>query len=104
MKVLSFILVVLGVFWAQKAKNFEAWLERIEDRCDKASNKLQVIETRLEALQGEYKDFSRHLIQAFDNYDASRGSIEVLGNWISYLKESWMEANIRLSKDFSDEA
>jgi len=44
LKVLSFILVVLGVFWAQKAKNFEAWLERIEDRCDKASNKLQVIE------------------------------------------------------------
>jgi len=76
----------------------------VEDRSDKCGNKLEVIERRLEALQAEYKDFSRHLTQAYQNYRAEGKNPEVLGSWISYLKESWTEGRLRVMRDASEEA
>jgi hypothetical protein len=79
-------------------------LWRIEDRTDKCSNKLEVIEFRLENLQAEYKDYARHLCQCFHKYRAEGKNPEVLGSWISYLKESWTEGRLRVMRDASEEA
>ena len=79
-------------------------LWRIEDRTDKCSNKLEVIEFRLESLQAEYKDYARHLCQAYLKYQASGKNPEVLGSWIPYLKESWTEGRLRVMRDASEEA
>lgn len=79
-------------------------LWRIEDRTDKCGNKLEMVERRLESLMAEYKDFSRHLCQAFAKYRAEGENPEVLGSWVSYLKESWIEGRLRVMRDASEEA
>ena len=43
------------------AKDMEEGIWSSQDRADKCSNKLEIIERRLEALQNEYKDFSRQI-------------------------------------------
>ena len=79
-------------------------LWRIEDRTDKCSNKLEVIEFRLENLQAEFKDYARHLCQCYHKYRAEGKNPEVLGSWISYLKESWTEGRLSVMRDASEEA
>jgi hypothetical protein len=65
---------------------------------------LEVIEFRLENLQAEYKDYARHLCQCYQKYRAEGENPEVLGSWISYLKESWIEGRLRVMRDASEEA
>ena len=96
-------LVLLYLLKVEAQQVLEA-LWRIEERSDKSSNKLEKIERRLESLQAEYKDFSKHLCQAYQKYQASGGNTEVLGSWISYLKESWTEGRLRVMRDASEEA
>ena len=46
----------------------------------------------------------RHLIQLYERYNPEQGDTEVLGLWVSYLKESWIEGRLRLQRDATEEA
>ena len=49
-------------------EDLKAWLWAIEDRTDKASNKLEVMELRLEGLVYSTGDCSRPLLMVMDGY------------------------------------
>ena len=79
----------------------EALLEalwKVEDRCDKAGNKLEVIERRLEAFTFNTDDAKRHIMQVIQEFRKSIGGPEVASRWLKQICEKWRVARSRLSE------
>ena len=76
-------------------------LWKVEDRCDKAGNKLEVMERRMEALVYEPHDARRHVGQIFMEYDKAHGGPEVASRWGQDIATKWRNARSRLHEDAS---
>jgi len=99
------VMVGFKVFLKDLVKNLmkdllEA-LWRVEDRCDKAGNKLEVVERRMEALVYETHDARRHIGQVFMEYDKAHGGPEVASRWAEDIATKWRNARSRLHEDAS---
>ena len=90
----------------------EATLWEVSDRCDKAGNKLEVIERRLERLVMDSGDTERHLCQVLQEWNhriaprtetlhGLRVDRTVGLRWIMEIEENWRTARHRLLEDSS---
>ena len=81
-------------------KDMKAAAWKIEDRCDKRSNKLTIIEERLDGLVYNFKDASRHVSQVLMEWRSDLGP-EVATRWVEQICRKWVQARKLLGVEAS---